>query len=283
MKAIILARVSTDEQMTEGQSIPAQLEKARHYAQRKELEIKSEYQFDESSIKDRRVKFEKVIEEIKASKEPLALIVETIDRLQRSFKESVLLDDFRKQGHLEIHFIRENLCIHKDSNSSELTRWDIGVLFARNFVLQISDNVRRTQDFKVRNGEYPAMAPFGYMNIQNEDGKAWIAPDSKESIIVIKAYEWYSTGAFSMEGIRSKIEEVFGVKLSKGQIDFILKQPFYCGEMQYSGKLWPHKYQTIISKQLFDQVQSVKLSFGKQPFKFAGLPYLYRGLLRWGK
>ena len=56
MKAIILARVSTEEQLTDGQSIPAQLEKARQYASRKGLEVKSEYQFDESSLKDRRTK-----------------------------------------------------------------------------------------------------------------------------------------------------------------------------------------------------------------------------------
>ena len=114
MKAVILARVSTEEQMNDGQSIPAQLAKSREYAKRKTLPIQSEYQFDESSLKDRRTKFEQVIEEIKKSKEKVALIVETVDRLQRSFKESVLLDELRKEGKLEIHFIRENLIIHKD-------------------------------------------------------------------------------------------------------------------------------------------------------------------------
>src|SRR3989338_4636169 len=209
MKAIILARVSTDDQMAEGQSIPAQIEKARNYAQRKNLEVKSEHQFDESSLKDHRVKFEQIIEEIKTSKEPLALIVETIDRLQRSFKESVLLDEFRKQGRLEIHFIRENLIIQKDSNSSELQRWDLGVFMARSFVLQISDNVKRTIDHKLRNGEWPGRALFGYDNIKNEDGKTWIAPNPIKSKIVIKLYEWYSTGAFSMGQLVEKSEKEF--------------------------------------------------------------------------
>lgn len=90
MKAIILARVSTEEQMTEGQSIPAQLARAREYAKKKNFDVVSEYQFDESSTKDQRKKFELVVEEIKKSKEILALIVETVDRLQRSFKESVI-------------------------------------------------------------------------------------------------------------------------------------------------------------------------------------------------
>lgn len=65
MKAIILARVSTEEQMIEGQSIPAQLGRAREYATKKGFEIKNEYQFDESSTKDQRKKFDLVIDEIK--------------------------------------------------------------------------------------------------------------------------------------------------------------------------------------------------------------------------
>ena len=116
--------------MLEGQSIPAQLARAREYADKKNLQIKSEYQFDESSIKDKRTKFEKVVEEIKNSKDKVALIVETVDRLQRSFKESVCFMKLRKQGRVEIHFIRENLVIHKDSNSSEIQRWDLAVFVA---------------------------------------------------------------------------------------------------------------------------------------------------------
>jgi DNA invertase Pin-like site-specific DNA recombinase len=65
MKAIILARVSTDDQMQEGYSIPAQLSRARDYCQRKELKIKSEHPFDESSTKDQRKKFEEVISEVR--------------------------------------------------------------------------------------------------------------------------------------------------------------------------------------------------------------------------
>ena len=54
MKAIILARVSTEDQMQEGYSIPAQLQRAREYCQKKNLIIQSEYPFDESSTKDQR-------------------------------------------------------------------------------------------------------------------------------------------------------------------------------------------------------------------------------------
>jgi site-specific DNA recombinase len=280
MKAIILARVSTEEQMAEGQSIPAQLAKAREYVKRRNFEIASEYHFDESSTKDRRDKFERVIEEIRTSQVPIALIVETVDRLQRSFKESVLLDDFRKQGKLELHFIRENLVIHRNSNSSEIQRWDLAVFVAKSYVLQLSDNVKRSIDHKTKNGEWPGKAPYGYANITNEDGKKWIAPDPFTSKIVVKMFEWYASETYSMDEIRIKTKKEFGITTSKGVVDFILKNPFYYGEMLYNGKIYPHKYQSIISKQLFDKVQSVKAGFHKKPFKYAGLPLLYRGMLR---
>jgi len=277
------ARVSTEEQITDGQSIPAQLEKAREYVRRKGFDIKSEHHFDESSIKDQRTKFEIVIEEVKQSNEKIALIVETVDRLQRSFKESVLLDGFRKQGKLEIHFIRENLIIHKDSNSSEIQRWDLAVFMAKSYVLQISDNVKRSIEYKIKNGERAGRPPFGYVNIRTENDKSWIEPHPFKSKVVKQIFEWYASESFSMEQISVKVKNTFNLSFPKGRVDFVLKEPFYCGLNRHKDKIYPHKYQTIISKELFDRVQDIKASFRKKPFKFAGLPYLYRGLIRCGK
>lgn len=280
MKAIILARVSTEDQFTEGHSIPAQLAKAQEYANRKKFEVVSEHQFDESSLKDQRTKFDKVIDVIKASSEPIALIVETVDRLQRSFKESVLLDDFRKTGRLELHFIRENLVVHKDSNSSEIQRWDLAVFLAKSYVLQISDNVKRSIKEKLKNGECPGKPPFGYLNIRSHDNKAWIEPHPFRSGIVKFIFEQYSTGAYSMEKIGKMVKDKFCIDFPSGRVDCVLKQPFYYGEMLRKGIRYPHRYETIISKELFDLVQNVKTNANKKPFKYAGLPYLYRGLVR---
>jgi site-specific DNA recombinase len=45
-------------------------------------------------------------------------------------------------------------------------------------------------------------------------------------------------------------------------------------------KLYPHRYPAIITKTLFEQVQTVKSNFNKKQFKYAGKPYIYRGLIR---
>ena len=285
MKAIILARVSTHEQMDEGYSIPAQLVRAREYAQRKGLEVINEYPFDESSLKDHRKKFEKVIEEIKKSKESIALIVETIDRLQRSFKESVLLDDYRKSGKLEIHFIRENLIIHKEANSSELQRWDLGVFMARSFVLQISDNVKRTNEQRFRDGFWYGKAYVGYKNIVKEDGTKTIIIDKDRAFLVKKMFELYATGNYSIRKLVKEMNErgltnnPSGTPMISSQVDKKLKNTFYYGVMKFKGRLAPHNYEPIVSKFLFDQVQKVIDSYNKQNFKRTNKTYVFRGLI----
>ncbi len=287
MKAIILARVSTEEQMNEGQSIPAQLTRAREYAKKKGFIIQNEYQFDESSTKDQRSKFEQVIEEIKKSKEKTALIVETVDRLQRSFKESVLLDEFRKQGKLEIHFIRENLVIHRDSNSSEIQRWDLAVFVAKSFVLQISDNVKRTYALKIRKGEWLSKAPVGYKNILDENGNKDITIDPTRAHFIVKIFEMYATGNYSMRKIRDEMEKMrlkSNTKnpkpLSISRIERALKNSFYYGTMRIKNKLYPHKYQPLISKELFDRAQQVRAGYHKKPFKYASKPFIFRGMIK---
>jgi len=61
-----------------------------------------------------------------------------------------------------------------------------------------------------------------------------------------------------------------------------LKNPFYAGDMVHDGKVFHHNYQTIVSRQLFDKVQSVKAGYHKKPFKSGGLGHLYMGMIRCG-
>ncbi|EKD80511.1 MAG: cassette chromosome recombinase B [uncultured bacterium] len=278
MKAIIIARVSDKKQ----DSNEAQVNRVSDYVKSKEFSPVTTYEIEESSTHGDRLKFQAIIEEIRQSKEPVAIVVDTIDRLQRSFKESVELDDLRKLGKIELHFYREGLIIHKDSNSSDLLRWDMGVMFARSYVLQLSDNVKRKQEQMLRNGEYPTKPPYGYKRVPISKDKTEIVVDDYASRIVQKVYEWYATSSYSMELIRQKLTKDYALNWSKGFLDKVLKDHFYYGIMTWNKKTYPHKYIPIITKLLFDQVQQIKAGFHKKPFKYAGKPYVYRGLLRCG-
>lgn len=285
MKAILLARVSDKKQ----DSNEAQVVRVSDYVKHKNLQVWMTFEIEESSTQGDREKFQEVVKIIQSSKEPIALVVDTVDRLQRSFKESVQLDELRKAGKLEIHFYRESLVLHKESNSSDLLRWDMAVMFARSYVLQLSDNVKRKQQQMIINGEWIGKPPMGYKSIYNSEGKRIdIGLDPLNSHLIKKIFELYSSGNHSTktvlktitsEGLRSSV----GKPLALSMIDHILNCSFYYGVMEIKGKKYPHKYPPLISKEIFDQCQKIRKSWGKKPFQYAAKPFMFRGIVRCAK
>jgi DNA invertase Pin-like site-specific DNA recombinase len=282
MKALILARVSTKDQ-EDGQSIPAQERRLLDYAREKGLIVEQVYKITESS-KHSRKEFDKVIERIRKSKEPLALIADTIDRVQRSFRESVILEELRKEGKIEIHFYRERLVLHPRSNSSDLLRWDMGVMFARGYVLQLSDNIIRSKEQAAKSGMWIGQAPIGYRHSINEQGNKTIVSDPVRAPLIRRLFEMYATGNYSLLALKEEAEKMGlrtkkGQKVAKSQIDDILKNPFYCSTMNTKYGIFQHRYESLISPALFHQVQNITAGFHKKPFKALSEPFVLRGLV----
>lgn len=285
MKAIILARVSDKKQ----DSNEAQVVRISDYIKYKELTVWKTVEIEESSTKGDREKFQEVIKIIQDSKEIIALVVDTVDRLQRSFKESVQLDELRKAGKIEIHFYRENLVIHRDSNSSDILRWDMAVMFAKSYVLQLSDNVKRKQKHMLACGELIGKPPIGYESVYDEAGKREdVVFDLKNAHLIKKMFELYATGNYSTLTLRDHmfkegLKSTVGKPLALSMVDHILNNTFYYGVMVSVGKSYPHKYQPLITKELFDKCQRIRKGWNKKPFAYASKPFILRGLVRCGK
>jgi len=285
MKAIILARESDKNQ----DSNDAQLSRILEYAKSKGLEEWKVIKLKESSTKGYRVKFQEIIEIIKASKETLAVVVDTIDRLQRSFKESVVFEELRREGKVEIHFYRENLVINKKSNSADLLRWDMGVMFAKSYVLQLSDNVKRKHGKMREDGEVTGAPVLGYKSIYNDNPlrrrRVDVVPDEKAHFIV-KIFEDYAKGNVSVQTLSDQMYKLglrgtTGAKVNHAMIFKILNDTFYYGEA-YSRThdfRYKHRYKPLISKALFDKCQAVMLRHNKVPTKYASLPFVFKGLI----
>lgn len=282
MKAILFARVSTQEQMKEGYSISAQMEQMRKHCHAFGLSIFQEHEVDESSTKEKRAKFDCIISTIEKQQEPIALIVETIDRLLRRFRELPKIEQLIERGKLELHCLREHLCIKATSTSDIKMRLHMGVMMANSYVNQLSDNVKRSIQQKITEGRWIAKAPFGYKNVSDERGKKEIEIDPLKSAIVRRMFHTYASGSESMDGLRASMKKEFGAKFSKGQIDAILKNPFYYGMMRVKGELHPHRYNQIVKKSIFDKVQEIKAGYQKKKYKYAGLQFFYRGLIKCG-
>ena len=282
MKAVILTRVSTREQ-EEGHSLPAQNTRLLDYAKRKQLEVIKTFQIIESSTRGKRKEFMEMIEFCKQQTETIAIVADAVDRVQRSFKESVMLDDLIRQEKIELHFYRENMVIGKNSSASDIMRWDFSVMGAKSYVLQLSENVRRSLDYKLKNGERAGVAPCGYENFVDHDGKHSIRPKEPDATKVRRLFEMYSIGGTSAHQL-ARVADTWGLrsysgkKLTTTSIFHILGNPFYYGEMLVKGKLHRHIYTPLISKALWDKVQEQKAAQGSKPFKYGELPFLYRGI-----
>jgi site-specific DNA recombinase len=285
MKAIIIARVSTEEQKEAGLSLPAQVMRLENYCQNRNFAIIKSFSFDESAYKDERGEFDRIFEFIIQQKEKVAICCDKVDRLSRNMfdKRVSFLYDKALQDEIELHFISDGQIINSKISAAEKFHFGISLGLAKYYSDAISDNVKRALEQKLRKGEWPAKAPYGYKNITTPDDKADVIVDEYASCIIQKAFELYATSAFSMSLLCEKINRDYGVAWSKGYLDHILKHQFYAGTMLWNNKEYPHRYPPLISTTLFEQVQQVKKNFNKKPVKYAGLPYIYRGLIRCGE
>ena len=277
-QAIIIARVSSREQ-ERGESISAQIKSCEDYCEKNNIPILKTYPITESSTKKERKKFREVLQFIRSYKDKLIVVANTIDRIQRHFREYIDLDDLRTDNKIELHFIREHLKITNKSNSYEIGSWIQGVAWGQQYVMQSSDNIKRANDECREKGRWLHQAPFGYKNYTDETGLANVCIDPITGPIVKKLLQEYATGNYSLSGLahlatKLGLKNKSGRPLDKNQIARMIRNPFYYGVMKTIDIYRPHIHGNLISKELFDRIQDVihgveKPSFTKQSDTFA--------------
>ena len=288
MKAIILARVSSKEQ-EDGHSLDAQIQSCFEYAIKKGFHVLEQFKVIESSKAIGRPEFLKMINFVKSKKEKLILLCYCVDRLQRDFDEQYLeLQKLIKQDKVEIHYVNNNYIEHKNMDSNTKFRKGLDVLLAHDYSNKISENVKRSIKKKLQEGTILTDSPLGYLNTKRVDKdkeKANVYIDPIRGEFIKLAFEKYATGLYSMneicillanKGLRSKK----GFKVSKSQIQNMLQNPFYYGYMKYNNNLHKHIYPALISKELFDECQNVRLGKINHKSKRTEKQFILKGLLR---
>lgn len=71
-----------------------------------------------------------------------------------------------------------------------------------------------------------------------------------------------------------------GNPITKAQFADILQNPFYYGVMYYNKSYFPHIYEKLISKELFDKCTEVRTGKFKRTSKHTKEPYIFSGLVR---
>ena len=118
----------------------------------------------------------------------------------------------------------------------------------------------------------------------NEQGEKTIIPDPNRAPFIVKLFELYATGNYSLlklaeEAEKDGLRTRKGKKVGKSQVDSILKNPFYCGTMKTKYGLAEHHYQPLISTTLYQRAQDVAAGYHKKPHKKISEPFILRGMI----
>ena len=289
-KAVLLARVSSREQ-EEGYSLSAQEKLIIDYAQKESLTIIKRFVFVESAKDSNKRKiFKEMMAFLNKRGDVNFLLCEKVDRLTRNLQDAVEANNWiDKNPDNKIVFVKQSLVIHKDSKSNEKFQWDIHTVMAKNYINNLSDEIKKGMIEKAEQGIFPTTAPLGYLNKRIIEGKKdirFIEMDLVRAPLIEKAFKYYATGAYSLKKLGDKLYEE-GLRTKKGNkvsicvLDVILKNPFYIGKFYYKGKLYKGTQDPLTSEGVFDLVQMILGTPGSG--KFRKHNFTYKGLIKCGE
>ena len=267
--AVIYARVSSREQEQEGYSIPAQLKLLREYANRHGIRIVREFVDVETAKTTGRKSFGEMVEFLKRTRDCRTVLVEKTDRLYRNFRDAATLEDLE----IEIHFVKENQVLSKDSRSQVKLTQGLLLLMARNYCENLREEVIKGMREKAEQGIYPGRAPYGYRN-NREKRTIEVHPQNAE--IVRYVFECYAKGQYSLITLRQAVRERFGKAINRSYLHTILTNPVYIGIFQWAGTSYCGTHERLIATALFEAVQNVirghhKGKYRKHEIAFRGL------------
>lgn len=257
-KAVIYCRVSTKEQVEEGNSLVTQERNCREYAIKNGYEIASVFvEQGESAKTADRTELQKLFAYCANKKNEIkAIIAYKIDRISRN------TDDYS-----QIRILLKRYGVEIKSTSEYFENTPAG-RFMENIianVAQFDNDVRAERSVggmvqALREGRYVWMAPIGYSN-SKVGGKTNLVQNEFAPLIKL-AFEEIANRLYSVDEVRHRLASL-GIRTKKGQpipkghLYRILKNKIYFGEIHQFGEINYGIYKPIISKELFLTVQLV--------------------------
>jgi DNA invertase Pin-like site-specific DNA recombinase len=133
------------------------------------------------------------------------------------------------------------------------------------YIDNLSENTKRGIRQKLRRGEYPGLAPIGYLNDLRTHK---IVKDPERFAKVKKLFEEFATGKHTFASL-AELGRSMGLTARRkkylwpSKVREMLMNPFYCGVFRYKGEIYEGIYEPMISKSLFDKIQGIIGKRGK--------------------
>jgi site-specific DNA recombinase len=114
------------------------------------------------------------------------------------------------------------------------------------------------------------------ISYRNNKEERTIEVDPDKATIAKRMFELYASGQHSLSSLRRALQSEFGVRMAKGYLEKLLKNPFYTGQFRWEDKIYQGTHMPLVSPQLFQEVQAMfrgrnKPKYRKHEFAFRGL------------
>lgn len=258
-KAILYARVSTDEQAERGYSLADQKDKLHKYCSDNNLEAGAYFQEDYSAKTFDRPEFKKLLAFLKKEKGKIKyLIFHKWDRFSRNATDAyMMIRELNKIG-VTPRAIEQPLDLSIPENKMMLAFYLTAPEVENDRrSMNVTNGMRRAK----KQGRWMATAPRGYANKRDEDNKPIIVPDHNAAF-VRKAFTELAKGVKPAEQFRKELNKKSFV-CSRNNFNKLIRNPVYCGKIRIDAKGGEEEmivegiHEPIISEELFQQVQLV--------------------------
>lgn len=256
--ALTANRISSQRQ-DEGYSLPQQAKLNREAAEKDGRNVVKEFNIIESAkSSEKRDDFYEMVEYIKKHSNIKYVYIEKPDRLTRNLKDATLAYDLVYNYDITFVFTRDNFVLNKNSNSHAKFQFDIKAVLAKNYIDNLSDEVKKGQRGMLEEGRWPGgIAPTGYKKVDK-----LLVPDEPRASFIVKAFQLYASGGYSIKTLKRVLDKqgfrsINNKPLTNSNYHNILINPIYCGLMKWNGHLYEGKFQSLIDKQLYDKVQEM--------------------------
>lgn len=286
-QGVIYARVSTEEQAKEGQSISAQVKLCRQYAKENNIYIIDIFKDEgKSGTNTNRPALQAMLEQIIDKPSISHVLVLDTDRLARNTFDHLSIKSLLKKHKVQLISISQPMI--DDSPEGNF----IDTILASTNALQSQITGRKTSkvmEQKAMAGWWAGVAPIGYENTINPSptsnlDKRIITPHPSFAPLIKKMFKLYSTGNFNLDQLAQKMAKL-GLKNKQGRspaksnIHHCLNNPIYYGQLYWKGKPHQGKHEPLVSKTLWDTCQTVINQHNQHANRTRKHSYLLRGYL----
>jgi site-specific DNA recombinase len=286
-KALIYARVSTDEQAQEGMSIDTQVNRCARWAEENGYAIVGIYKDEgKSATNMNRASLKDLLGRVQEREGLDAILVLDTDRIARNTLDHLTIKSLLQKANVPLISISQPMI----DDSPEGNLIDTIIASVNAFQSQITGRkVSKVAEEKAKAGYYPGKPKIGYVNVINPNpagkfDKRTIDIDSERGQYVTQAFTLYSTGNFSLKSLSDHLFELGFRSNTGGQVGvsplaYLLRDPLYLGKIPWKGVIYEGHHPVLIDEETFNKCQKIMTAHNQNASRQRVHNYLLRGFV----